>query len=247
MWIKVAFTTPDKPEVLKIASALSLTPEAVIGHLLRVWMWVDQQSLNGHALNVTVSHIDHVSRHAGFATAMRDVGWLSGDDGAISFPRFDRHNGETAKKRVLASERQRRKRSRDSHAVDVTKRREEVEKKKDNSHVPPEGEVQTSKAQEASTSTSRRTRLELTELPDKWRAWTAKECPALDPAREFEKFRNDHVAKGSLMAKWDAAWRTWCLRAVEFTAKRGGMSAQAALEARNAAVSWTPPADEVPA
>ena len=27
---------------------------------------------------------------------------------------------------------------------------------------------------------------------------------------ECDKFENHHRAKGSLMASWDAAWRTWC-------------------------------------
>lgn len=131
-WIKVEHTTPDKPEVMRMAKRLGVEPERVCGHLLRVWSWADQQSLNGHALNVTEEDIDRVARHAGFATAMRDVGWLLGFDGTISFPKFDRHNGETAKKRALAAERKRKERaseSQESHAERVTreeKRREEI-------------------------------------------------------------------------------------------------------------------------
>ena len=35
-------------------------------------------------------------------------------------------------------------------------------------------------------------------------------------ATEFESFKNWHTAKGSTMKCWDAAWRTWCDKAVEF-------------------------------
>lgn len=132
-WIKVEHSTADKPEVMRMAKTLKVEPEQVAGHLLRVWTWADQQSLNGHALNVTGIDIDRVARHAGFATAMREVGWLLGDDGAITFPNFDRHNGETAKKRSLAADRKRKERgkmSQESHAESVTreeKRREEKE------------------------------------------------------------------------------------------------------------------------
>jgi len=37
---------------------------------------------------------------------------------------------------------------------------------------------------------------------------------ALTP--ELEAFRNWHVAKGTTMKDWQAAWRTWCDKAVEF-------------------------------
>lgn len=37
---------------------------------------------------------------------------------------------------------------------------------------------------------------------------------------EVEKFRNHHLSHGSRMADWDAAWRTWFRKAVEF-APRG--------------------------
>lgn len=35
-------------------------------------------------------------------------------------------------------------------------------------------------------------------------------------ASEVPAFRNHHTAKGSLMASWAAAWRTWCDNAVRF-------------------------------
>lgn len=35
-------------------------------------------------------------------------------------------------------------------------------------------------------------------------------------AVELEAFRNWHLSKGSLMKDWQAAWRTWCDKAVEF-------------------------------
>jgi hypothetical protein len=35
-------------------------------------------------------------------------------------------------------------------------------------------------------------------------------------AEEIEAFRDYHLAHGSLMADWDAAWRTWCRNAVKF-------------------------------
>ncbi len=38
----------------------------------------------------------------------------------------------------------------------------------------------------------------------------------LDVDAEIAKFRDHHAAKGSLMADWDAAWRTWVGNAVQF-------------------------------
>jgi hypothetical protein len=38
--------------------------------------------------------------------------------------------------------------------------------------------------------------------------WVATDQKITD---ELERFRNYHFGKGSLMADWDAAWRTWWL------------------------------------
>ena len=40
----------------------------------------------------------------------------------------------------------------------------------------------------------------------------------VDPGQEVTKFRNHHLAQGSVMADWDAAFRTWCDKARQFRA-----------------------------
>lgn len=110
-WIKVEHTTPDKPEITEMAEMLELTPEAVFTKLFRVWVWFDQQSLNGNAGRVTgvtlLNFIDRYISHSGFAEAMQKVGWLN----ASGITNFEYHNGETAKKRALTSKRVKRHRN----------------------------------------------------------------------------------------------------------------------------------------
>ena len=98
-WIKIEITTPDKPEVIAIASALRMDQDAVVGKLVRLWGWADLNSIDGNSLSITEAFIDRISQKKGFAQALRKVGWLEGKDGEISFPDFSRHNGKTAKQR----------------------------------------------------------------------------------------------------------------------------------------------------
>lgn len=44
----------------------------------------------------------------------------------------------------------------------------------------------------------------------------------VDPIPEFDKFRDHHKAKGSLMKDWRAAWRTWVRRSPEFNGGNNG-------------------------
>ena len=102
-WIKIEKSTPDKPEIFEIAEILGIDPDAVLGKLIRVWAWMDSNSANGHIKSVTNVLVDRVSMSQGFADAMKTVGWLG--DGMI--PNFDRHLGESAKKRAKDAERKR--------------------------------------------------------------------------------------------------------------------------------------------
>ncbi len=104
-WIKLEHTTPDKPEVVRMAAHLNLDQDAVVGKLARIWIWADQNSIDGNALTVTDAFLDRVTACPGFAGALREVGWLSGRTGLLTIPNFDRHNGQTAKARAVTNRR----------------------------------------------------------------------------------------------------------------------------------------------
>jgi hypothetical protein len=49
----------------------------------------------------------------------------------------------------------------------------------------------------------------------------------LSVAVQLEKFKDFHQSKGSLMADWQAGWRTWCRNAVDFASRNPARSATA--------------------
>lgn len=104
-WIKLETVTPDKPEVLRMADMLGIAPEHVLGCLIRVWIWADQQSLDGNALTVTEASLDRIARNAGVTLAMCEVGWAKKVSTGYSLTNFERHNGKTAKNRGLTAQR----------------------------------------------------------------------------------------------------------------------------------------------
>lgn len=125
-WIKVEVITPDKPEIYHLAERLSLDPDAVLGKLIRLWVWADQQTIDGNAncnaVSVTKNAIDRITFATGFADALISVGWLTECDGKLSIPNFERHNGESSKKRALTNKRvtKVRETSRKCNAASVT-------------------------------------------------------------------------------------------------------------------------------
>ena len=104
-WIKFELTTMDKPEVAQIADLAGIDPDAVVGKLMRVWAWFDQQTEKGNAPSVSKKLLDRSVAVTGFCDHMKSVGWMDESDGYISLPHFDRHNGKTAKNRALTAKR----------------------------------------------------------------------------------------------------------------------------------------------
>lgn len=107
-WIKVETTSSQKIEVLTMADILDMDEHMVFGKLVILWCWADANTVDGNAKNVTKRMIDRVVCNTGFADAMLDerVKWLVQDEnGNISFPNFDRHNGKGAKKRATTARR----------------------------------------------------------------------------------------------------------------------------------------------
>lgn len=128
-WMKITLDLPDKPEVHQIAALTKLDCDTVVGKLVRVWGWFDQQTTNGNARGVTLTLVDRFANHTGFGKAMQQAGWMTVSKNGIIMPNFGRHNGQSAKKRALTERRVKRFRN----ASDVTKslpekRREEKNK-----------------------------------------------------------------------------------------------------------------------
>ena len=118
-WIKVQHVTPDKPEVWQIADRLGIDPDAVVGKLIRVWIWADQQTTGGtcNAPSVTKALLDRVAGVTQFCAAMIDAGWLEETETGIEFRNFDRHNGTSAKKRAQGSNRAAASRNRNANVT----------------------------------------------------------------------------------------------------------------------------------
>ena len=108
-WIKFELSTFEKTEIYQIAESSGIDEDAVIGKLLRVWGWFDQQTESGNAMSVSKKLLDRLCGVTGFCDHMIKAGWMTetGDGSAmtISLPNFDRHNGKTAKNRALTAKR----------------------------------------------------------------------------------------------------------------------------------------------
>lgn len=121
-WIKLQKDTPDKPEVLAIATRLNIDPDAVVGKLVRIWSWFDTHTIDGNALSVTFSFLDRLTGVTGFAEQVALVGWLEQDGHTLRLPNFGYHNGKTAKTRALGKNRAENHRNNsESNAESVTK------------------------------------------------------------------------------------------------------------------------------
>lgn len=118
-WLKLEITTPDKPEIFELASRLMIDDnDTVLGKVIRVWLWFDQHTEEGHAPRVTKMFLDRVTGVKGFCDALVAVGWMEESGDKISLPKFDRHNGETAKRRAENNRRKARSRAKSQNSDD---------------------------------------------------------------------------------------------------------------------------------
>ncbi len=106
-WIKMRCELGHDPDVIQIAASLGIDEFAVVGRLHAVWSWLDQHSENGTNVRIVSAYLDRLTACPGFADAMRTVGWLDGRDGNLTFPGYETHNGDTAKRRSLETKRKR--------------------------------------------------------------------------------------------------------------------------------------------
>ncbi len=103
--ITILSSTPDKAQVLAMAGRLGIDPDAVMGKLLRVWIWASENRGYDQPLGVPAAFLDRLAYQPGFAAAMEAAGWLQAGDQGLTFPHFDRHNGPIARERAATRDR----------------------------------------------------------------------------------------------------------------------------------------------
>lgn len=99
------------PKVVQIVSALKADRLRVVGGLYAVWGVFDEHSVDGRLPGYSFEMMDEEIGWPGFSAAMHGVGWLDRDaDCGLVMPRFQTHNGTSAKRRAEDTERKRRER-----------------------------------------------------------------------------------------------------------------------------------------
>lgn len=125
-WIKMRSDLFTHPKVVRIASALKADSLRTVGGLMSAWCLFDAHSVDGHLDGYTLEVLDDHLRWPGFAQAMVSVGWLEeSPSGGLSLPRFDAHNGQSAKRRAQDADRKREVRKPSASEADKKRTREE--------------------------------------------------------------------------------------------------------------------------
>lgn len=135
-WIKMRIDLQTHPKVFRIVSALKADRLRVIGGLHVAWSIFDTHCDDGVLVGYTAEAMDAVIGWPGFTQAMIDVEWASiNEAGSLVMPRFDEHNGASAKRRANDNERKRSARKsgnvRNVSASDADSLRTREEKRKE--------------------------------------------------------------------------------------------------------------------
>lgn len=150
-WLKMEASTPEKGEVLALTARMGWDDaDLTVGKLFRLWRWFDQQTTDGNARGVTPALLDRIIGVTGFCRAVAEVGWLVIDDDGVRLPKFDRHNGSTAKSRAQTAQRVAKHKSNtkgnaqanaagNAESVSEALPREEKRREESNTPQPPKG------------------------------------------------------------------------------------------------------------
>lgn len=124
-WIKMRTNLDTDPAVVRISSGLKTDRFSVVGRLHRIWSWANEHLTDGQDVPVDAEFLDCLVEAPGFSAELRRVGWLSGRDGCLSFPMFERHNGASAKARAQDAARKKGVRNMSGSETDKNRTREE--------------------------------------------------------------------------------------------------------------------------
>jgi len=106
-WIKIETHTPDKTEVRQIARLCNCTKADAFLAFFRLFVWLDEQTENGHVEFFTPLDADELGGLPGLGNALDTVRWITFSAAGAVVSNWNRHNGQSAKRRCLDAERKR--------------------------------------------------------------------------------------------------------------------------------------------
>lgn len=104
-WIKMRSNLWDDPRVAGVCDRTGASEAQVIGALYWLWTTADQHTQDGFMGGLTTTSVNRKTAVEGFAQALIEVGWLEHAEGGLIVPRFDEHNGVSAKRRASEAKR----------------------------------------------------------------------------------------------------------------------------------------------
>jgi hypothetical protein len=112
-WIKWVKGLSRRREVIALARKLSMSCREAACACMEVWEWADSETIDGHVRGVCAADIDLMVGIPGFSDALEaaEVGWVKINAQGITFQKWERHNGESAKRRATESKKKRRQRA----------------------------------------------------------------------------------------------------------------------------------------
>jgi hypothetical protein len=113
------------PKVVRMSSALGADRFRIAGGLLSVWCLFDTHSEDGCLIGYSEKMLDELAAWSGFSAAMMLVGWLEKDGESLMLPRFEEHNGSSAKRRAQDTNNKRERRQMSARDADKIGTREE--------------------------------------------------------------------------------------------------------------------------
>jgi hypothetical protein len=195
--------------------ALRVTRYVTVTALLKFWGYANEHAKGDSIDGIWAEDVDEIVGVPGFAEAMEAAGWVEFDRerGGLRMPNFEEHNTSATARTSGGAERQRRYRERQkaSPESDVTRNvtvTEREEKSREEKNLV---------SGVAEKPSRRKTK---TKLPEDFEPDDNGKRVCVDAGfscvEELLKFRNHHEAAGTLMANWQAGWRTWIDKAKTF-------------------------------
>ena len=124
-WIKVQVTLPESPKIFRLARLLGVGRMEALGYAVRWFCWLDTHCAHG-ATELHADEVDALVGREGVTAAFCAMGWAAVDaDGYVLVLEFDKHNGESSKRRAetqgrVAAYRERQRAGSECNAKGVT-------------------------------------------------------------------------------------------------------------------------------